>query len=81
MVSIKMEMASLSLWETVPCICEVAHFESVFSSNGYQHISWRVLSNVDHTHLMVMLYSHGSLAHRSDEQIPNRMWKIVRFTE
>lgn len=63
MVGIKMEMASFSLWETVTRICEVAHFESVFSLNGYQPISWCVLSNVDHTRSMVMLYSHGSLAH------------------
>lgn len=62
MVAIKMEMASFSLWETTR-ICEVAHFESVFSLNGYQHISCCVLSNMDHTHSMVMLYSHGSLTH------------------
>lgn len=63
MVGIKMEMASFSLWETVTHICEVAHFESVFFLNEYQHISWCVLSNVDHTFSMVMLCSHGSLAH------------------
>lgn len=38
-VSSTSKMASLSLWETAPCICEVSHFDSVLSVNGVNSLT------------------------------------------
>ena len=67
------KMASLSLWETAPCNCEVSHFDSVLSVNGIDSLTGVCCESSDSPEDYRADHVHGRLAHSEDEHRPNLM--------